>query len=144
MSYSDIISVVSNIAPKMFNERLNGQKIQDNFRKTNLMQTINTNMIQSSKQQNLENGQHLNFTIELSLLRKQIHELFLFLAKENIYLVCLNGVKKWQKRFAQEKKFTKTEAKGSSCHGSVIIAKMGIRSKRLEQLHPGRTLTDRH
>ena len=48
MSYSDIISVVSNSASRVFNEKIDGQEIYDNFRKTNLMQTVNTNMIQSS------------------------------------------------------------------------------------------------
>ena len=58
MSYSNIISVVSNSASRVFNERIDGQKIHDNIRKTNLMQTINTNMIQSSSQKNFENGHH--------------------------------------------------------------------------------------
>ena len=58
MSYSDIISVVSNSASKVFNEKLDGQKTHDNIKKANLMQTVNTNMIQSNSQQILQNGQH--------------------------------------------------------------------------------------
>ena len=48
MSYSDIISVVSNSTSRVFNERIHGQKIHDNIKKANLMQTVNTNMIQSN------------------------------------------------------------------------------------------------
>ena len=58
MSYSDIISVVSNSASRVFNERIDGQEIHDNIKKANLMQTVNTNMIQSNNQQILQNGQH--------------------------------------------------------------------------------------
>ena len=65
MSNSDIISVVSNRASRVFNEKIEVQEIHDNIRKTNLMQTVNTNMIQSSSQQNFANGQHKNFTMEL-------------------------------------------------------------------------------
>ena len=71
MSYSNIISVVSNCASRVFNERIDAQEFHNNIRKTNLMQSVNTNMIHSSSQQNLENGQHLNFTMILSWLRKQ-------------------------------------------------------------------------
>ena len=56
MSYSDIISVVSNSASRVFNERIDGQEIHDNITKANLMQTVNTNMIQSNSQQILQNG----------------------------------------------------------------------------------------
>ena len=58
MSYSDIISVVSNSASRVFNERIDGQEIHDNIKKANQMQTVNTNMIQSNSQQILQNGQH--------------------------------------------------------------------------------------
>ena len=58
MSYSDIISVVSNCASRVFNEGIDGQEIHDNIKKTNLMQSVNTKMIHSSSQQKLENGQH--------------------------------------------------------------------------------------
>ena len=71
MSYSDIISVVSNSASRVFNEKIDGQEFHDNIRKTNLMQTVNTNMSQSSSQQNFANGQHQNFTMEVSWLKKQ-------------------------------------------------------------------------
>ena len=70
MCYSDIISVVSNSASRLFNERNDGQEIHDDIKKTNLMQTDNTNMIQSSSQQNVQNGQNLNFAMELLWLRK--------------------------------------------------------------------------
>ena len=43
MFYSDIIGVVSNSASRVFNERIDGQEIHGNIRKTNLMQTVNTN-----------------------------------------------------------------------------------------------------
>ena len=41
MSYSDIISVVSNSASRVFNERIDGQEIHDNIKKANQMQTVN-------------------------------------------------------------------------------------------------------
>ena len=41
LSYSDIISVVSNSASRVFNERIDGQEIYDDIRKTNLMKTVN-------------------------------------------------------------------------------------------------------
>ena len=58
MSYSDIISVVSKSASRVFNEKIDGQEIYDNIKKKNLMQTVNTSMIQSNSQQILQNGQH--------------------------------------------------------------------------------------
>ena len=58
MSYSDIISVASNSASRVFNERIVGQEIHDNIRKANLMQTVNTNMIRSNSQPIPQNGQH--------------------------------------------------------------------------------------
>ena len=59
MCYSDIISVVSNSASRVSNERIDGQEIHDNiFKKANQMQTVNTNMIQSNSQKILQNGQH--------------------------------------------------------------------------------------
>ena len=67
-------------------------------------------------------------------LENKIHELFLFLTKENIDIVCLNEVKKWQKPFAHEKYFIVTEAKASSFHGSVIIAKKGITVKEIRPI----------
>ena len=57
MCYSDIIKVVSNSASKLLNERIDRQENHDNIKKTNLMQTVNTNMIQSSSQKNVQNGQ---------------------------------------------------------------------------------------
>ena len=57
MSYSDIISVVSNSASRVFNERIDGQEINDNIKKANLVQTVNTNMIKSNSQQTFQNGQ---------------------------------------------------------------------------------------
>ena len=59
-------------------------------------------------------------------LDNKIQELFLFLTKENIDIVCLNEVRKWQKRFVVEKDFIVTDANASSFHGSVIIAKQDI------------------
>ena len=57
MSYSNNISVVSNSGyRRVFNERIDGHEIPDNIKKANLMQTVNTNMIQSSSQQNHQNG----------------------------------------------------------------------------------------
>ena len=54
MSYSDIISVVSNSTSRVFNKREDGQEIHDKIKKTNLMQTVNTtHMSQSSSQQSL-------------------------------------------------------------------------------------------
>ena len=98
------------------------------------MQTINTNMIQSSSQQNLKNGKHQNFTWNCRGLENKIHEFFLFLTKENIDIVCLNEVKKWQKRLAREKYFIVTEAKASSYHGSVIIVKKGIKVREVRPI----------
>ena len=63
MFYSNIISVVSNSASRVFNERIDGQEIHDNIKKANLMQTVNTNMIQSNSQQILQNGQFYNGTV---------------------------------------------------------------------------------
>ena len=57
-SYRDIISVVRSCASRVFNERIDGQEIHDSIRKEILMQPVNTNMIHSSSQQNLENGQN--------------------------------------------------------------------------------------
>ena len=64
---------------------------------------------------------------------EQIHEFFLFLTKENIDITCLNKVK-WQKRFIHENYFLVTEAKASSFHGSVIIAKKGIQIKEVRPI----------
>ena len=55
MSYSDIISVVSNSASRVINERIDRQEIHNNIKKANLMQPVNTNMIQSNSQQILQN-----------------------------------------------------------------------------------------
>ena len=67
-------------------------------------------------------------------LENKFHELFLFLTKENIDIVCLNEVKKLQKRLAHEKYFIVTEAKARSYHGSVIIAKKGINVKEVRPI----------
>ena len=67
-------------------------------------------------------------------LENKIHELFLFLTKENINIACLNEVKNWQKRFVHEKYFIVTEAKASNFHGSVIIAKKGINVKEVRPI----------
>ena len=58
MSYSDIITVVSKSASRVFNKRIDEQEIRDNIKNANLMQTDNPNMIQSRTQQNQRNGQH--------------------------------------------------------------------------------------
>ena len=50
MSCSGILSVISNSDSRVFNERIDGQEIHNNIEKANLMQTLNTNMIQSSSQ----------------------------------------------------------------------------------------------
>ena len=71
-------------------------------------------------------------------LENKIHELFLFLTKENIHIVFLNEVKKWQKPFAHEYYFIVTEAKASSFHGSVIIAKKGITVKAIRPITTAR------
>ena len=49
--------------------------------------------------------------------------------KKNIDIAWLNEVKKWQKRFVQEKYFIVTEA--STFYGSVIIAIKGINVKEV-------------
>ena len=67
-------------------------------------------------------------------LENKIHELFLFLTKENIDIACLNEVKKWQKPFVHEKYFIVTEAKASNFHGSVIIAKQSINVKEFRPI----------
>ena len=67
-------------------------------------------------------------------LENKIYELFLFLTNEKIDIVCLNEVKKWQKRFKHEKYFIVTEAKASNFHGSVIIAKKGIKFKEVRPI----------
>ena len=79
-------------------------------------------------------------------LENKIHELFLFLTKDNIDIVCLNEVKKWQKRVANEKYFivTEEEQKRAVIMGLLSLHRRAKRSKRSDQLHPGKTLTDRH
>ena len=67
-------------------------------------------------------------------LENKIQELFLFLTKENIDIVCLNEVKKRQKPFAHEIYFIVTETKASSFHGSVIIAKKCITVKEIRPI----------
>ena len=54
---------------------------------------------------------------------KKIMNCFGFWWKNNYDNVCLNEVKKWQKRIIQEKYSIVTEAKASSFHGPVINAK---------------------
>ena len=41
-----------------YNERIDGQEMHDIIKKANLMQTVNTNMIQSSSQENHQIGQN--------------------------------------------------------------------------------------
>ena len=60
--------------------------------------------------------------------------MFLILTKENIDIVCLNEVKKLHKLFAHENYFIVAEAKASSFHGSVIIAKKGIKVKEIRPI----------
>ena len=134
MSHSDIISVVSNSASIVFIERIDGQEIHDNIRKTKLMQTVKTNMIQSSSQQNLQNGQHWNFRTDCRGLENKIHKFFLFLTKENIDIDCLNKVQKWQKRYIHEKHLIITEANASSFPGSVITARKRIKVKEFRPI----------
>ena len=67
-------------------------------------------------------------------LENKIHKLFLFLTNEIIDIVCLNEVKKGQNRFTHEKFFIVTEAKASNFHGSVIIAKKGIKVKEVRPI----------
>ena len=67
-------------------------------------------------------------------LENKIHELFLFLTKEHIDIACLNEVKNWQKRFVHEIYFIVTEVKASNFHGSVIIAKKGIKIKEVRPI----------
>ena len=134
MSYSDIISVVSNSASRVFNERIEGQEIHDNIKEANLMQTVNTNMIQYNSQQILQMDNIKILQWNCRGLENKIHELFLFLTKENIDIACLNEVKKWQKHFVHEKYFIVTEAKASNFHGSVISAKKGINVKEVRPI----------
>ena len=74
----------------------------------------------------------------------KIHDLFLFLKKLNIDIVCLIEVKKWQKRFAHENYFIVTEAKASSFYGFVIVAKKSITVKEVRPITTRKTVTDRH
>ena len=48
------------------------------------------------------------------------------------------------KPFAHRNYFNVTEAKASSFHGSVIIAKKGITVKEIKQITTKKTVTDRH
>ena len=61
MSCSGILSVISNSDSRVFNERIDGQKIHNNIEKANLMQTLNTNMIQSSSQKKPSKWTRLKF-----------------------------------------------------------------------------------
>ena len=140
MSYSNIISVVSNSASKMFNERIDGQETHDEIGITNLMQTWFSHAANKTLQ--MDNIKVLQSNCRG--LENKIHELFLFLKKENIDIVCLIKVKKWQKPFAHKNYFNVTEAKASSFHGSVIIAKKGITVKEIRQITTKKTVTDRH
>ena len=71
-------------------------------------------------------------------LENKIHEILLFLKKANIDIVCSNEeVKKWQKRFVNEKYFIVTEAKASSFHGSNIIAKRGNETNYFQKKSKG-------
>ena len=67
-------------------------------------------------------------------LENKIYELFLFLTNENNDIVCLNEVKKWQKHFTHEKNFIVTEAKASSFHASIIIAKKVLKVKEVRSI----------
>ena len=61
------------------------------------MQTVNTNMIQTSNQQNFADGQHWNFTMELSWLRKQ-NSWIVIVSDERKHWHCLL---KWSQEMAK-------------------------------------------
>ena len=67
MSYSDIINIVSNSASRIFNEKIDGQRIHDSVKSTNTATVISiqTNNLPNS-QNFLQNGSAQGFAMELS------------------------------------------------------------------------------
>ena len=72
MSYSDIINIVSSSASRIFNEKIDGQKIHESIKSANAIpvNSMPPNNISNSQNFN-QNGSAQNFAMELSRSKQQ-------------------------------------------------------------------------
>ena len=85
MSYSDIINIVSNSASRIFNEKIDGQKLHDSTKSANVIP------VNSMTPNNIANRQTLTKMYKLKILQSNcrglnniINDIILFLAENNI------------------------------------------------------------
>ena len=133
MSYSDIINIVSNSPSRIFNEKIDGQRIHESIKSADIT-SHNTMPLN-----NLANSQNFTQLDKLKILRwhcrglnNKINDLILFSAEKDIDINCVNEVKKWQKTTPLSNYIVAAETYANAHHGSDILIKNNIVIKRVE------------
>ena len=125
ISYSDVISLVSNSASRVFNERIDGQEIPDNIGKKTcckLLTQLTWFSLGANRIFTMDDLKNLEWNCRG--FKKQNSWIFIVSGENNnIGIVCLNKVQKWQKRFVFEK---------------------NLSFQRSNQFYLEKTITDRH
>ena len=99
MSYSDMKNVVSNSSSRIFNEKIDSQRIHDSKKSANTapMVSIQTNKLPNSANAFCKMDELKILQCNCRGLNKKICDLILFSREEEIDVICLNEVRSWKK-----------------------------------------------
>ena len=132
MSFSDIISIVSNSASRIFTAKIDGQRIHGRIKSANAAPVIS---LQSNSLPNNKN--FLRRMDKLNILQwncrglnNKLNDLILFSAEADIDVFCLNAVKNRKKSIPLNNYIVATETYNNGHRGSAVSVKNSIVIKR--------------